>query len=254
MNRIVKRLMGTAALSLVLGVASWADEEGAMWLERIDTAERVPYSVGVATQVITTSGGTERTLTMKTWTAENGDLSLMAYTEPARVRGDKILLRDGGDTIWYYMKRRDVIRHFAGHTRRQSVMGSDFSYEDLAQGDLTEDYSAEVVGREELDGVPCVQLRCVPTEEGPSYDHLILWAGEDDHLTRKIDYYDGDGLVKTLLLSSFTTVDGRKVAMKLEMMSRRDSSHTVMTYESLSFKNEPDPEIFTKRALTREQL
>jgi hypothetical protein len=225
-----------------------------MWLERIDKAERLPYSVGVATQVITTSGGTERVLTMRTWTAENGDLSLIAYTAPARVRGDKILLRDGGDTIWYYMKRRDVTRHFAGHTRRQSVMGSDFSYEDLAQGDLIKDYSAELLGREELDGTPCVRLRCVPTEEGPSYDHLVLWAGIDDHLTRKIDYYNEDGLVKTLLLSDLTMVDGRKVAMKLDMISRRDSSHTAIFYESLSFKNEPDPEIFTKSALTREQL
>lgn len=251
------RLLGIwaiVAVATVLVPEVGADEEGSMWLERIDGAERVPYSVGVATQTITTSSGVERTLTMKTWTGENGDVSLMAYSAPARVKGDKILLRDGGDDIWYYMKRRDVTRHFAGHTRRQSAMGSDFSYEDLAQGDLTEDYSADVLGREEIDGTQCVRLRCVPTENGPSYDHLILWAAEDDHLTRKIEYYDEDGHLKTLFLSDFSVIDDRKVAMKLDMVHHRDGSHTVIVYESINFKIEPDPRIFTKQALTRDHF
>ena len=252
MRTIVVTVTVTAMLSLVPASSSWADDEGELWLERIDKAERVPYSVGVVKQIITTSGGSERTLTMKAWTGDNGDVSLMAYSAPSRVMGDKILLRDGGDNIWYYMQRRDVTRHFVGHSRRQSAMGSDFSYEDLAQGDLTEDYRADVLGTEDVDGIPCVKLRCVPTENGPSYDHLILWAGKEDHLTRKIEYYDEDAHIKTLYLTDFRIIDGRKVAMKLDMVNHQDGSHTAMMYETLSFKDEPDPEIFTKQALTRE--
>ena len=180
-----------------IGMAE-AQDDGAAWLKKIDDAERVPHSYGVMRQTITTSGGSTRTFTIRSWSAQNGDVSLMAYDEPARVAGDKILMLDGGDNIWYYMRRRDVTRHFAGHTRNQSAMGSDFSYEDLAQGDFTEDYTADVLGREEIDGVACVKLRAVPTPSGPSYDSLYLWASVDDNLTRRVEYFDDNQLMKTL--------------------------------------------------------
>ena len=163
---IIKVTLATllcALLTVTWSGPTQAQEDGASWLQRIDDAERVPHSYGVMRQTITTSGGSLRTFTIRSWSAQNGDVSLMAYDEPARVAGDKILLLNGGDNIWYYMKRRDVTRHFAGHTRNQSAMGSDFSYEDLAQGDFTEDYTAEVVGEEEIDGVLCVKLRAMPT-------------------------------------------------------------------------------------------
>jgi len=138
-----------ALLTCAVLMAAWngpahAQSDGASWLQRIDDAERVPHSYGVMRQTITTSGGSLRTFTVRSWSAENGDVSLMAYDEPARVAGDKILLLDGGDNIWYYMRRRDVTRHFAGHTRNQSAMGSDFSYEDLVAGDFDDNLSRRI--------------------------------------------------------------------------------------------------------------
>ncbi len=242
-----------AILCLILSSGNlFAQEDGASWLKKIDDAERIPHSYGVVNQTITTSGGSERTLTMRAWSDENGDVSLMVYTGPPRVKGDKILQRDGGDNIWYYMKRRDVSRHFAGHTRRQSAMGSDFSYEDLAQGSMTEDYIAEFLGYEELDGVNCVKLKLIPTESGPSYDHLILWAGREDTLSRKIEYYDEDGHLKTLFLTDFREVEGRWLAFRMEMKNHREDSYTIMEYESITFADKPEPWMFTQDALTRE--
>jgi hypothetical protein len=174
----------------------------------------------------------------------------MAYVDSPRVAGDKILQLDGGDSFWYYMKRRDVTRHFAGHNRKQSAMGSDFSYEDMATGDLTEDYTAEALGIEQVDGHEVVKLRCVPTESGPSYDHLVLWAGTEDHLTRKIEYYDEERHLKTLFLSDFEVVEGRKVAMRLEMVNHREGSNTVIETAEITFAEHPDPTLFTKAALS----
>jgi hypothetical protein len=175
----------------------------------------------------------------------------MVYDEPARVAGDKILLLDGGDNIWYYMRRRDVTRHFAGHTRNQSAMGSDFSYEDLAQGDFTEDYTAEVVGEEEIDGVLCVKLRAMPTPSGPSYDSLFLWASVDDNLTRRIEYFEENELLKTLFLTEFEVIENRKTPMKMEMVNHREGSRTLLEVLETTFADEPDPSLFTRAALTR---
>jgi hypothetical protein len=240
-----------AALTVTWVSQAHAQEDGTSWLQRVDAAERVPHSYGVMRQTITTSGGSLRTFTVRSWSAQNGDVSLMAYDEPARVAGDKILLLDGGDNIWYYMRRRDVTRHFAGHTRNQSAMGSDFSYEDLAQGDLVEDYAAEVMGQEEVDGVLCVRLRAVPTPTGPSYDSLFIWASVDDHFTRRIEYYESDELFKTLFLTEWQVVEDRKTPFKMEMVNHREGSRTLMETVEITFADEPDPSLFTSAALTR---
>ncbi len=227
-------------------------DAGRMWLERIDAAERVPHSYSEITQTTTTSSGSERTLKARSWTSDNNDISLTAYISPARVRGDKILIRDGGDNIWYYMHRRDVTRHFVGHTRRQKAMGSDFSYQDLAYGNMAEDYTAKVLGFEPLDSEECVKLHCVPTEHGPSYDHLIIWASTADHLTRRIEYYDDRDLLKTLYISEFRMIENRKTPMQMNMINHEEGSNTVMITETITFSTIPDPRIFTKSALSRE--
>ena len=76
--------------------ASLAQEDGASWLARIEAAERVPHAYSVMNQTITTSGGSERTFTIRNWSAQDGDVALMAYVEPRRVAGDRILQLEGG--------------------------------------------------------------------------------------------------------------------------------------------------------------
>jgi hypothetical protein len=239
------------ALLIILPSISNAQQTGAEWMKRIENVERVDHSYSVMRQTITTSTGAERTFTIRSWSAQEGDVGLMAYVGPARVAGDKILQLNGGDDIWYYMKRRDLTRHFAGHTRRQSAQGSDFSYEDMASGDFSEDYTAEIVGSERLEGVECIKLKCTPTPDGPSYDYIILWAGMDDALTRRIEYYDEGEHLKTLTLSEFQEVEGRTVAMRFEMVSHQKNSRTLMEMTEITFAREPDPSMFTMAALTR---
>ncbi|MBZ0266457.1 outer membrane lipoprotein-sorting protein [bacterium] len=222
------------------------------WLSKIDEAESVESSYAVVQQTITTSSGDERVLEAISWTAQGGEVSIMSYTSPARVKGDKILMRDDGENIWYYMKRRDYSRHFTGNLRRQSAMGSDFSYEDMAGGDLEEKYHAKLLGSEKLNGEECIKLELTPTEDGPSYDHLILWASQNDFLSRKIEYYDDEGHLKTLQLSNFQTIDGRITPMKMEMVNSRENSRTIMEYKKIAFDVEPEEWIFTKAALSRE--
>ncbi len=248
-NLIVKSLIYTVMI-LVLIQFSYAEDEGYLWLERMDKAEKVQHSFGNMRQVITTSSGSERVLEMDIWTDEFGDLTLMEYTNPARVKGDKILHRDGGDNIWYYMNRRDVTRHFTGHKRRESAMGSDFSYEDLSQGDMVEDYTAEVLFKDKVEGVECVKLKCVPTESGPSYEFLYVWTSLEDHMSRLIEYYDEDGLIKTLYIRDYKRVEDRKTAMVMEMVNNREGSRTVMEYLSISYRDDPGASLFTIEALS----
>lgn len=243
--------MLSIALLVMLPAVSKAQETGAEWIERIENVEKIDHSYGVMRQTITTSTGAQRTFTLRSWSAQEGKVGLTVYVEPARVAGDKILQLNGGDDIWYYMKRRDITRHFAGHTRRQSAQGSDFSYEDMASGDFSEDYTAEIMGQERLEGIECVKLKCTPTPDGPSYEYILLWAGLEDALTRQIEYYDGGVHLKTLYMSDFQEIEGRTVSMRFEMVSHEKNSKTLMEMIEMTFAQEPDPSMFTMGALAR---
>jgi len=250
MTNVKPRLILICFVLVLFTCSSFAQDDGLAWLKKIDAAERVEHSYSTISQTITTSTGKNRTLRATSWSAEGGDVSLMVYTEPARVKGDKILNRDGGDNIWYYMKRRDVTRHFTGSARRQKAMGSDFSYQDLSQGDMVEDYTAEVLGYEKFKGEDCVKLNCVPTESGPSYDHIIVTASVNDHVSRKIDYYDEKGLLKILYIKDIREIEGRITGMIMEMVNEREGSKTILQTESITYKKKPDSSMFTKSALT----
>ncbi len=130
-------------------------------------------------------------------------------------------------------------------------MGSDFSYEDLATGDFTEDYTATLAGQEEVDGVRCVKLLAIPTPSGPSYDSLYLWASMEDHLTRRIEYFEEDEHMKTLFLTEFEVIEDRKTALRVEMVNHREGSRTLMETVEITFADEPDPSLFTRATLTR---
>ena len=145
-------------------------------IRRIDQTERVAASEGEFRQVITTSGGRERTLEMRAYSRDRNDKQLLEYTAPRRVKGDKILMLDEGNDIWFYTPKTDRVRHLASHARRQKVQGSDFAYEDMAGGSLEDDYTCALLGSERVEQNPCYKLELIPTQTGPHYSRLILWA------------------------------------------------------------------------------
>lgn len=221
-------------------------------ISKIDETERAPSSKLIIKQTITTTSGAKRTLTAEAYSKGNYDKQLMIYTAPARVAGDKILMLNQGDDIWFYTPRTDRIRHLASHAKRQKVMGSDFSYEDLAGGKLEENYTYKLLRTEKVEGVACYKFELVPTPSGPHYSKLIYWADKERFVSIRIDYYDDDGkLLKRLILSDYDTVDGQLYPKKMVMTNLQEGGNTVIETEAAQFNlNLPD-EIFTTRYLKR---
>jgi len=220
-------------------------------VRRIDATERVASSHGTMRQVITTSGGSERTLEMEAWSRDRNDKQLMVYTAPSRVAGDKILMLNQGDDIWFYTPRTDRVRHLASHARRQKVQGSDFAYEDMAGGSIEEDYTYRLLGEEEVDGTLCHKLELTPTDTGPHYSRLILWADRDRHLTRRIDYYEDGRLLKRLTCGDVRDIDGQWWAMHMVMENLQEGGRTVMETLDIDFGVDLPDRLFTTGGLKR---
>ena len=81
------------------------------------------------------------TIRLKTWTAGENK-SFTEYLFPVREQGTKMLKLE--EQLWIYSPSTDRIIQITGHMLRQSVMGSDLSYEDLMEDKkLTDQYVAK---------------------------------------------------------------------------------------------------------------
>lgn len=116
------------------------------------------------------------------------------FLEPARERDRKILRV--GDKMWMYLP--DLGRPIV-LSARQSFLGSGFSNADLLRTDLTEDYTAVVLGRETLAGRAALRLELTGKGSQAAYPRVLLWLAEDDAAPLRQEFFTRSGKrIKTL--------------------------------------------------------
>ena len=91
-----------------------------------------------------------RTIVSKSWVV-GVNKAFTEYISPAREAGSKMLKID--DRLYTYSPQTDRIIQISGHMLRQSVMGSDMSYNDILEDKpLNDIYKATLEGEELING------------------------------------------------------------------------------------------------------
>ena len=152
-------------------------------LKRVDKNQVLDHAIVKATMIIHGRSGT-RTITSKSWSSGQ-DKSFSEYLSPAREKGKKMLKL--GDRLWTYTPEpHDRIIAISGHLLKQSVMGSDLSYEDMMSNDsMEEDYDAVIVGKETIDDRPCLVLELTARKSDVSYHKRKAWVDSERWLVIK---------------------------------------------------------------------
>lgn len=204
-------------------------------------------------QTIETTSGETRTLKYESYSAEGNKYTLMRYKEPARVRGNAMMMKDFADDIWMYNRRTRRVRKLASHAKRQNFEGSDFTYEDMGTGDSwKEDYKPVEVNREKIRNTDCYELRCLPMQNADvAYSKLILWVRTSDFYPLKIEYYQDGKLLKILSLQNIQNIEGRPTALRMEMKNVQENSQTIMEYQDITYDVNFDKDFFNERRLRR---
>jgi outer membrane lipoprotein-sorting protein len=192
---------------------------------------------------------TSRTITSRTYSV--GDKkSFTEYLTPPREQGTKMLKLE--NQLWIYSPSTDRTIQISGHMLRQSVMGSDLSYEDMMDDrKITEIYASEVTGNEVIEGRTTWILELTAKVSDVAYQKRKMWIDQERYVPLREELYARSGqLLKRTTLSEVKQISGRWFPTKIiykDQMKQGDGTEFNIT--SIKF-NQPIPEyIFTKAAL-----
>ena len=155
-----------------------------------------------------------RTVESKTWTAGEKK-SYTEYLFPARDQGTKMLKLE--DQLWIFSPSTDRIIQISGHMLRQSVMGSDLSYEDMMQDNkLTNHYNAEVSGNEKIGDRECWIVTLTAFDPEMAYQVRKLWVDRERNIPLREELYAKSGsLLKRTEMSEVVNIHGRWFPKKI---------------------------------------
>ena len=220
-------------------------------LRRIDENLVIEQAISQSTMIIHNRSG-DRTITSKSW-IKGKNRGLVEYLSPAREQGKKMLRL--GDQIWIYTPEpTDRIITISGHLLRQSVMGSDLSYEDMTENDkLIEQYDAVVEGEDEVNGRRCYILRLTAKREGVTYQSRALWVDAERWLPLREERFAKSGkLLKTTEIVDVFQADARWYPKKIifkDMLSRGQGTEYLI--DAIDFNADVPDYLLTKAALRK---
>ncbi|MBN1158478.1 MAG: outer membrane lipoprotein-sorting protein [Bacteroidales bacterium] len=190
-----------------------------------------------------------RTITLKSWSV-GSERAFTEYLSPAREQGTKMLKLE--DQLWLYSPSTDRTIQIAGHMLRQSVMGSDLSYEDLMEDrKLTEVYDAEVAGEETLEGRNTWVLELTAKVDDVAYYSRKEWIDRERYVPLREELYAKSGqLLKRTDLKDVKMIQGRWFPTTMVFKDMlKDGEGTEYVINSIQFNQQIPEYIFTKAAL-----
>lgn len=176
--------------------------------------------------------------------------SFTEYLSPAREQGTKMLKLE--NQLWIYSPSTDRTIQISGHMLRQSVMGSDLSYEDMMDDrKLTEVYTAQVSGNEVIDGRNTYVLELTAKVDDVAYHSQKIWVDVERYVPLRQEMFAKSGqLLKRTTLSDIKQVQGRWFPMNMVYKDElKAGSGTEFRITSVKFDQDIPEYIFTKAAL-----
>ena len=193
-----------------------------------------------------------RTIESKNWVVGT-DLAFTEYLSPPREAGTKML--KVGNKLWTYSPQTDRVIQISGHMLRQSVMGSDMSYNDMMEDrPLVELYEATLERSVEIDGRDHWIMLLEAKVKGLSYPKRRAWIDKEYLLPMKEELYAKSGkLLKTSTMDGIKKVQGRwfpsRFIFKDEL--KRNSKGTEWIIDEIAFDVDIPNSRFSKALLRK---
>ena len=205
----------------------------------------------IEARLIIDNGRLVRILEVESW-MEGVERAYSFYKSPPREKGTRMLKI--GSKLWMYTPRTDRKILIAGHMLRQSMMGSDLSYEDMMEDKkLSRSYIAVLKGMENFRGVSCGILHLTAHDKTTTYQTRKLWVDPRRRVVLREELYAKGGM----LLKEIEYLEYRRVGRRLfprKMVFRdllKENTRTTYMFDVIRFDVDIPPKYFSQSILKR---
>jgi len=180
---------------------------------------------------------------------------VLRFTAPAEVKGVALLIvnhpdRASDQWMWTPALQRD--RRIAFQDRSTRFFGTDFSFEDLEERDVSQ-YDYRILGEDTVNGAACWKIESKPKKtKNSQYSQSVIWVQKERMVFARIESYQGDKLIRRIAYSDYQKLQNIWTPMSIEVEDVARKSRTVLRTEKLQYNVPLKEEMFTLQALRRE--
>ncbi|MDR2701986.1 MAG: outer membrane lipoprotein-sorting protein [Spirochaetaceae bacterium] len=239
-------------VTMILITASFAFAQtpsAAELLRRVDNNE-VYNTIEYEGEIIIQYQGRRYVKVMKAWAKGNSD-SFIEFTNPED-KGTKYLKKGG--RLYVYSPDNEGVMLISGHMLKESMMGSDMSYEDTINNDtLSSRYDPVITGSERWNGRDTWVLELTAKKKTESYPKRKLWIDKETGDMLHYELYALSGAkLKEYSVIRMETIAGRRFPVEVEVrdLLRKDSK-TTFTMKNVILDKPIADSVFSQRNLER---
>lgn len=183
----------------------------------------------------------ERVSTMIAY-SRGEDESLIEFTS-ASERGQKVL-RTANEIYLFYPDAAELVR-LQGPALRESMLGSDVSYEDLTGGrTILETYRVALEGTEEIEGRETYRVTFEARRRDVAYPRQTMWIDAETFVALRSEQFSLNGrLLKTIRSSDVRNVEGTWLPFETlisDALKRNSSTRIVIDEIELGLRLDDD--------------
>lgn len=259
-------LLAVVLLASLRGTSAWAADTAARQvLDRVrqlsDTTRKwTDRTQRLKIRIVDRRGGERKrdlVIYLKKY-AEDRSRTIVFFEAPPDVKGVGFLQWASPhekDEQWLYVPELKRVRQISGGAKRESFVGTDFSFNDLAIisqiTDWTEaDAHATLARDETVDGRLCHIIEFTPGTKDFGYGKIVIWVRADDMVIVKYSMHDTAGRQEKLLtLGDIRQVGKIPTPFTMEMKNIESGSHTIVDFAEIKYDTKLGDDMFTQRAL-----
>jgi hypothetical protein len=236
-------------IGLILSSLSFYGIEAVDIVKQIDI-NNVYKTMKSESDMIITANGKKIVKNMYGYSKGNKNF-FIEFTNPDD-QGTKYLKKDGN--LYVYSPDAEEIIPITGHMLKESIMGSDMSYEDTLENDTIESqYNSRIVEEIEFEGHNVWVLELIGKKKEVSYPKKKLWVDKTNFTVWKTELYALSGtLLKEERVIEVKKIGERFYPIIIEMKDLlRKNSSTVFKHKKLELDVKIPENVFSIKNLEK---
>ncbi len=187
---------------------------------------------------------------LKAWTKNNtkgDDWMIMKFISPSDVKNVGLLSLSDKE-MYLYLPEFHRIRRIASSNKKDSFMGSDFSYEDLSSSAFSKNYNPSI--ESEDNDYWILRLERKAGAKKP-YSKIILKVNKKNYIPEEMKLYDNSGNLWKIAEQSSKKIGKYEIIYYIKMIDKKKNSFTVLKMEDIKVDSGIGKKTFSKRFLKK---